>query len=108
MSEIKYEFKGIGSLIKDKELKVPIYQRAYSWGEEHVNALLDDIKSNFNESEYFLGTIVLTENGSKNEIVDGQQRVTTISLIYAGIRNLFSDETRSNGIQAEYLRFAKL
>ena len=103
MSEIKYEFSGIGSIIKNKDLKVPIHQRPYSWENEHVEALLDDIKSNFNEDEYFLGTIVLTGNAPNNEIVDGQQRITTVSLLYACIRDLFSEDEDSENIQTRYL-----
>ncbi len=103
MSEIKYEFSGIGSIIKNKDLKVPIHQRPYSWEQDNVEALLNDIKLNFNEDEYFLGTIVLTENGSINEIVDGQQRITTVSLLYACIRDLFSEDKDSEDIQTKYL-----
>ncbi|HAX17524.1 MAG TPA: hypothetical protein DCY00_02875 [Actinobacteria bacterium] len=103
MSEIKYEFTGIGSLIKNRNLKVPIHQRPFSWQEDHVDALLNDIKSNFNEEEYFLGTVVLTGNDSQNEIVDGQQRITTVSLIYACIRDFFANERDSDDIQTKYL-----
>lgn len=103
MSEIKYEFTGIGSLIKNRNLKVPIHQRPFSWQEDHVDALLNDIKSNFNEEEYFLGTLVLTGNDSQNEIVDGQQRITTVSLIYACIRDFFTNEKDSDDIQTKYL-----
>jgi len=103
MSEIKYEFIGIGNLIKNRTLKVPIHQRPFSWQDDHVNALLNDIKNNFNEEEYFLGTVVLTENDFQSEIVDGQQRITTVSLIYACIRDYFSDERDSEDIQTKYL-----
>lgn len=95
MSEIKYEFIGIGSLIKNKNLKVPIHQRPYSWQKEHIEDLLNDIKNNFKENEYFLGTIVLTAgDNNKNEIVDGQQRITSVSLIYASIRDLLQNKNR--------------
>lgn len=103
MSEIKYEFLGIGTLIKNRSLRVPIHQRPYSWFDEHVLALLNDIKSNFNEEEYFLGTVVLTESNSNYEIVDGQQRITTVSLIYACLRDSFSEERDSDDIQTKYL-----
>jgi uncharacterized protein with ParB-like and HNH nuclease domain len=103
MSEIKYEFTGIGSLIKNRNLKVPIHQRPFSWQEDHVDALLNDIKGNFNEEEYFLGTIVLTGDDSQNEIVDGQQRITTVSLIYACIRDFFVNKNDSDDIQTKYL-----
>ena len=103
MSEIKYEFTGIGSLIKNRNLKVPIHQRPFSWQEDHVDALINDIKSNFNEEEYFLGTVVLTGSDSQNEIVDGQQRITTVSLIYACIRDFFANDKDSDDIQTKYL-----
>lgn len=103
MSEIKYEFLGIGTLIKNRSLRVPIHQRPYSWVDEHVLALLNNIKSNFNEDEYFIGTVVLTENNSNYEIVDGQQRITTVSLIYACLRDSFSEKTDSDDIQTKYL-----
>ncbi|MDS1031392.1 DUF262 domain-containing HNH endonuclease family protein [Porphyromonadaceae sp. NP-X] len=103
MSEIKYEFIGIGTLIKNKTLKVPIYQRPYSWEKDNIELLLNDIKDNFNEEEYFLGTIVLTENSPVSEIVDGQQRITSVSLLYACIRDLFSNEKDSDDIQTKYL-----
>jgi|YNPMSStandDraft_1061717.scaffolds.fasta_scaffold05932_3 uncharacterized protein with ParB-like and HNH nuclease domain len=103
MSSIKYEFIGIGELIKNKKLKVPTYQRAYSWEEQHVNDLLDDIQSNFNASEYFLGTIVLTEKTGFSEIVDGQQRITTVFLIISAIRDLLKRSNDANTIQTTYL-----
>lgn len=104
MSEIKYEFIGIGSLIKNKNLKVPIHQRPYSWQKEHIEDLLNDIKNNFKENEYFLGTIVLTAgDNNKNEIVDGQQRITSVSLIYASIRDLLQNKTDSDDIHTKYL-----
>ena len=53
MSEIKYEFLGIGTLIKNRSLKVPIHQRPYSWVDEHVLALLNDIKSTLMKKNIF-------------------------------------------------------
>ncbi len=76
MSEIKFELKGIGEVIKTNTLKVPIYQRSFSWSKKEVSELFDDIKASINEDEYFLGTIVLTKDkkDSKLDIFDGQQR----------------------------------
>ncbi len=50
-----------------------------------------------------MGTVVLTGNDSQNEIVDGQQRITTVSLIYACIRDFFANEKDSDDIQTKYL-----
>ena len=67
MSEIKFDIKGIGSFIKENKFFVPIYQRTYSWEEKHVTDLFEDIKANIKESEYFLGTLVLTQKNNKLE-----------------------------------------
>lgn len=71
---------------------IPEYQRPYSWGEDEVNALIDDIWDFSVENEkdrnefYFLGSIVsfINENG-ENEIIDGQQRLTTLFLLLRAI-----------------------
>lgn len=107
MSKIDFEIKGIGKLIKEEKLKVPIYQRPYSWTEKQVGELLNDIKSAINnrDDEYFLGTIVLTkiENNTKLEIVDGQQRITTISIFFSTLINFFEDDNDKNSIRNDYL-----
>ncbi|MFO7890220.1 MAG: DUF262 domain-containing protein [bacterium] len=78
MSKIDFQIIGIGKLIKENNLKVPIYQRPFSWEEKQVEELINDIKEAINEDEYFLGTIVLTKIKGENrlEIVDGQQRIS--------------------------------
>lgn len=70
---------------------VPVYQRPYSWDKEQVDVLLDDLFKAYTEDKtlgYYVGNIIVhdsnsKENGSilKFEIVDGQQRITTFSLI---------------------------
>lgn len=69
-------------LYKLGNLKIPEYQRPYKWTEKNVNNLIDDIISNKDKSEYRLGTLVLLENEETNlDIVDGQQRIITLMLI---------------------------
>lgn len=60
---------------------VPSYQRGYRWGETEVERLLEDICSAKGES-YCLQPIVVKKNGDYFELIDGQQRLTTIYLIY--------------------------
>lgn len=70
----------------EKPLSVPDYQRPYKWGEYHVNQLLDDILHHRHQSRYRLGTIVLykaEQNSPTEEIVDGQQRLLTLSILCA-------------------------
>ncbi|WP_339925789.1 DUF262 domain-containing protein [uncultured Cyclobacterium sp.] len=61
---------------------VPIYQRAYSWGEENLSEFLSDLINQQPNRTYFLGSYLFHENGKKGDfkiidIVDGQQRLTT-------------------------------
>lgn len=94
--------------IKDvfkKWFKIPEYQRPYVWGSDQVSDLLDDIsfaQQQNKDSEYFLGSIVLqtreikTGNGEyiENDLLDGQQRLITLLLLTAVIRDLSIKETR--------------
>jgi hypothetical protein len=75
-----------------------------------VDALLDDMENALNDerSEYFLGAIVIshTEDEKKRDIVDGQQRLTAISMLFAAIARKwseFGDERRSFGVSRDYL-----
>ena len=73
---------------KEKFL-IPEYQRPYAWTEEQVITLFEDLveyTNNQNESSYFLGCIVSFSNENKEqEIIDGQQRITTLFLLLRAI-----------------------
>jgi len=84
---------------RDVQLRIPIYQRKYDWKQEHCKQLFDDIITlikNKNIQSHFIGSIVYIDKGglyhlgSINEylIVDGQQRITTLMLIFAAIEEL--------------------
>lgn len=69
---------------KEKFL-IPEYQRPYAWTDDQVLTLFEDLveyTNNQNESSYFLGCIVSFSNENKEqEIIDGQQRITTLFLL---------------------------
>ena len=106
MSKLNIDQKNIKSLFQDKkaDFLIPDYQRPYAWGEDECKTLWDDIfsfafpegdYSKFDEynDEYFLGPIVTFKNDSgKMEVIDGQQRLTTIMLLlrafYARMGNM--------------------
>ncbi|MFC5194776.1 DUF262 domain-containing protein [Bizionia hallyeonensis] len=83
----------ITDAFKNTNLSIPDYQRPYKWTEKNVKQLLDDIRLNKNSIDYRLGTIVLHENEINDEtvleIVDGQQRMLTLSLISLAIFKTF-------------------
>lgn len=78
----KYEYVMLSHLVK-KELSIPDYQRPYRWKERNLIQLLDDIWDSHHSSKkiYRIGTVILHSNDSKLDIVDGQQRLVTITLI---------------------------
>ena len=64
--------------------EVPIYQRNYAWEKEEISALIQDVYDAFqlSKSTYFIGTLVTFDKGdSIFEVIDGQQRLTTINLV---------------------------
>lgn len=87
MSEAKQEIKKISELIEIKNLIIPPYQRPYKWKAENVTQLLDDIFEHIviNEKMYRIGSVILhsetKDNTTTHNIVDGQQRLTTISIL---------------------------
>lgn len=83
------------ALFKEKKLSIPVYQRGYAWDEEEIEEFVLDIanlwKSHRRPEEHFLGTMLTylrAEEGwlSVMEVIDGQQRLTTISLLLVAIR----------------------
>ncbi|MEM6534905.1 MAG: DUF262 domain-containing HNH endonuclease family protein [Pseudomonadota bacterium] len=74
------------------ELAMPPYQRSYSWDKNEAIELLNDLLLASEKSNgHFIGAIVLVREGSKLLIVDGQQRLTTITIVLAILRDLEPD-----------------
>lgn len=75
--------------IKNVSLNVPIYQRPYKWTARNAIQLLDDIieAKNSNKERYRVGTLILHKTGDNNkyDIVDGQQRTITFSLLLTAL-----------------------
>lgn len=95
LDKISISLKGIGQYLKLNGLIVPKYQRDYAWEEKHVNDLLDDISNALqnDEKEYFIGSIVVKNNeNDRSEVVDGQQRLATITILINCIKSIFEKE----------------
>lgn len=78
---------------------VPEYQRPYVWQKDNIEELIEDLYyafENKEDSDYFLGSLVLkrTENKEFNEyeVLDGQQRLTTFFMMIAVLRDLLDEE----------------
>ena len=79
-TEIKLEAKLVGDI--QGFFFVPSYQRGYRWGDAEVIRLLDDIYATEGKRNYCLQPVVVRKNGDRFELIDGQQRLTTLYLIY--------------------------
>jgi uncharacterized protein with ParB-like and HNH nuclease domain len=109
MSKLNVDQKTIMLLFSDKksDFLIPDYQRPYAWEEGQCQTLWDDIFSfafpdnnyeNFNkDEEYFLGSIVTFENeNNKKEVIDGQQRLTTLMLLLRAFYSKFGNMKDNN------------
>ena len=109
-NEIILDTKLVGSITGD--FYIPSYQRGYRWGEDEVTRLLDDVYNN-GTNNYCLQPIVVRRNGDRFELIDGQQRLTTLYLIYRYMYNAsggfldepsFSLEYETREKSAEFLK----
>lgn len=108
ISQLKIELDGIGHILSDKRLGVPKYQRSYAWEKQNVEELLRDLSDAIRAKagEYFLGSIVIQGADANLEIVDGQQRLATISIILGAIRDYLlekSDTARAEQLEQKFL-----
>lgn len=86
-----------------KSLTIPEYQRPYRWQPKHVLQLLEDIHRNSQEKKvYRIGTTILHRNKETFDIVDGQQRLVTISLIFLYLRECGHEMIESPLLKSEF------
>lgn len=81
----------------DFDYEIPPYQRPYAWTTEQAGELFDDLNDFYHyekEESYFLGSIVLIkqENKPHAQVIDGQQRLTTLTILIAALTSLIDDK----------------
>ena len=90
----------IGELFgnKDSLYKIPQYQRPYKWGTDQVEKLWEDIWEAFENGDknYFLGSVITAnspegESSAYADVVDGQQRITTLMILFCVLRDLYPE-----------------
>ncbi|WP_218188169.1 DUF262 domain-containing protein, partial [Desulfosarcina cetonica] len=113
--------KSISSLLKDQKFYIDYFQREYRWQEKHIKLLVEDLATTFlksyksedrrsdvaNYQSYYLGPVVFSvnsENGKKS-IIDGQQRITSITLLLIYLNHLQAD--RDNKVSISELIFSE-
>ncbi len=91
-----------------KWFRIPVYQRPYVWGREQIDDLLDDLtyaQQHAPDDQYFLGSTVLQKNEptaarpyEEYDVLDGQQRMTTLLMLLAVLRDRTDDEDVKNAV----------
>jgi uncharacterized protein with ParB-like and HNH nuclease domain len=107
MHEIDGKAKTVHQLLNNEKYAIDYYQREYKWGQKQVQELVVDLTQNFlddyevgqersaveNYGHYFLGSIITSNKNGKKFIIDGQQRLTTLTLLLIYLNNKQSDRT---------------
>ena len=95
MSTITPHYRSVQQLLQSQSFSIDEYQREYKWERENIDELLSDLQGKFNSAykpgddtkkvssygEYFLGSIIVSKRNGKSYLIDGQQRVTSLTLL---------------------------
>ena len=112
--------KTVRELLSGVRYSIDTYQREYAWEERQVRELVDDLASQFlssyesNDSReqveyygrYFLGSIVISNKNSRRFIVDGQQRLTSLTLLLLQLKRFQQEQGFSNGVDVDNLIYS--
>ena len=86
----------------DFDYNIPSFQRPYSWTEDQTRELFNDLHDFYveesSEEQYFLGSIVLVKEDDKphSEVIDGQQRLTTLTILLAALTSRLTGDDRAD------------
>jgi hypothetical protein len=86
----------IESLLDGSFFEIPRFQRPYSWDDENINDFWEDIIENKNDDYFICSMVVYKKSKQRFGVVDGQQRLTTITILLCVIRNHFNQLTSSD------------
>src|SRR5271154_5003473 len=108
------EFGLLDFLKKSSQFVIPIYQRTYSWTDKECRQLWDDIVRTGSRDDiavHFVGSVVYIEAGLSNVshqspllVIDGQQWLTTVTLLLAALSDVLGDTEPVDGFSARKLR----
>ncbi|WP_199255626.1 DUF262 domain-containing protein [Mycolicibacterium mengxianglii] len=110
MKKIDGIARSVAEILKGAKYVIDYYQRDYKWGEKQLQELIDDLSAKFLDAYdpshqrdavqtypfYFLGSIVISEKDTQRFIVDGQQRLTTLTLLLTYLRELQKGDHEPN------------
>ena len=102
MHELSSEQFSLDKIIKEKQyFSIPIYQRLYVWKEEQILKLLQDIKTAIEDKKenYYIGSLIILKSDDKRyDLIDGQQRFTTIFILFKTIKEIFTDRINDKNL----------
>lgn len=101
-NKIEARHRNLYDVLNGQKYTVDYFQREYSWGEKHIEELVTDLTTAFlneytpgdkreygeNYNNYYLGPFVVSSKGGKRSIIDGQQRLTSLTLLLIYLHNL--------------------
>ena len=88
----------ISNVLSKGTFIIPDYQREYDWDESEISELLDDLEKVENDESYFIGHMVFEGKftGNTFKVIDGQQRITTLTIMLSVIRDIFYEKGLNN------------
>src|SRR5690606_33244595 len=106
--EVEALSQKISNLLSKGKFIIPDYQREYDWEENEIDELLEDLEDIHPTESYFIGHMVFEGkfNGTEFKVIDGQQRITTLTIMLCVIRDLFYSKNLSDlgdGINDKYI-----
>lgn len=120
MKKIIGKEKSLSDLLQNKKYTIHYYQREYRWGKKQIEELIDDLTGEFYEfydagntremveryGHYYLGSIVFSSGENESAIIDGQQRLTSLTLLLIYLNNLQKNNPSENRVFLDHLIFS--
>jgi uncharacterized protein with ParB-like and HNH nuclease domain len=121
MSKIDGFPKTVRELLEKKKYSIDYYQREYTWGKSHISELIDDLESKFlseyreghqrsdveNYAHYYLGSIIVSHKNNRDFIVDGQQRLTSLTLLLIYLNHLQNEKPANERVDVSDLIYSE-
>lgn len=120
ITKIDAQAKSVSDLLSNKKYTIDYYQREYKWEKEQIIELMEDLETKFlvNYEEdheyhqvkqykhYFLGSIIISEHDTHKYIIDGQQRLTSLTLLLMFLNNLQNQHASGHKVNLDPLIFS--
>ncbi len=120
MNKIDAKAKSISELLSNKKYSIDYYQREYKWGKEQIIELMEDLEAKFLQdyeeghdyhqvkqyNHYFMGSIIISEHDTHKFIIDGQQRLTSLTLLLMFLNNLQKQRADRHKVSLDALIFS--